>query len=152
MKHFTLASTLTCQPGDHGFEFASGRHLKKKKQLTFFSRSHSLNWVLGKGPGKTKAAKVVLLHHPLGVSMPQALNGSFTISLFSGLVVIFVCAFLQISLHYKSNWIIPFSGKRSCQPGINRGDGWVIPLNIYIETEQFLPTDCSIFRNIGKHV
>ena len=25
-----------------------------------------------------------------------------------------------------------------------------MPLNIYIETEQFLPDDCSIFENIGN--
>ena len=42
-----------------------------------------------------------------------------------------------------------FSGKRSCQPGIGRGDGWIVPLNVFIETEQFLPEDCTIFRNIG---
>ncbi|KAH9500928.1 hypothetical protein Btru_069227 [Bulinus truncatus] len=41
-------------------------------------------------------------------------------------------------------------GKKSCQPGAGRGDGWVIPLNIFIETEQFLPKDCTIFRNIGE--
>ncbi|KAK6177967.1 hypothetical protein SNE40_012821 [Patella caerulea] len=41
-------------------------------------------------------------------------------------------------------------GKRACHTGIGRGDGWVIPLNIYIETEQFLPTDCSIFENLGQ--
>nr|KAI8756219.1 melanotransferrin-like isoform X1 [Biomphalaria glabrata] len=41
-------------------------------------------------------------------------------------------------------------GRRSCHPGIGRGDGWVIPLNIFIETKQFSPKDCTIFRNIGE--
>jgi melanoma-associated antigen p97 len=50
----------------------------------------------------------------------------------------------------KYTTLFNMRGKRACQPGINRGDGWIIPLNIYIETEQFLPTDCSIFRNIGE--
>ncbi|XP_055863595.1 melanotransferrin-like isoform X1 [Biomphalaria glabrata] len=42
------------------------------------------------------------------------------------------------------------AGRRSCHPGIGRGDGWVIPLNIFIETKQFSPKDCTIFRNIGE--
>ncbi|CAG5129094.1 unnamed protein product, partial [Candidula unifasciata] len=50
----------------------------------------------------------------------------------------------------KYTTLFNMRGKRACQPGINRGDGWIIPLNIYIETEQFLPSDCSIFRNIGE--
>uniref|UniRef100_A0A0B7BCZ5 Transferrin-like domain-containing protein n=1 Tax=Arion vulgaris TaxID=1028688 RepID=A0A0B7BCZ5_9EUPU len=50
----------------------------------------------------------------------------------------------------KQTTLFNMRGKRACQPGINRGDGWIIPLNIYIETEQFLPSDCSIFRNIGE--
>ncbi|XP_059175482.1 melanotransferrin-like isoform X2 [Physella acuta] len=50
----------------------------------------------------------------------------------------------------KSTTLFNMKGKRSCQPGIGRGDGWIIPLNIYIETEQFLPSDCTIFRNIGE--
>lgn len=39
---------------------------------------------------------------------------------------------------------------RSCQAGIGRGDGWIIPLNIYIETMQFIPQQCTIFENIGQ--
>lgn len=61
----------------------------------------------------------------------------------------------NFNFHYckDSTWHLVFiSGKRACQPGIGRGDGWIIPLNIYIETEQFLPSDCTIFRNIGKHL
>ncbi|GFS16683.1 melanotransferrin-like [Elysia marginata] len=50
----------------------------------------------------------------------------------------------------KSTTLFNMKGKRSCQPGIGRRDGWIIPLNIYIETEQFLPDDCTIFRNIGE--
>ncbi|XP_055863479.1 melanotransferrin-like [Biomphalaria glabrata] len=50
----------------------------------------------------------------------------------------------------KQTTLFNMKGKRSCQPGIGRGDGWVIPLNIFIETEQFLPKDCTIFRNIGE--
>ncbi|KAK7109961.1 melanotransferrin-like [Littorina saxatilis] len=50
----------------------------------------------------------------------------------------------------KSTTLFNMKGKRSCQPGIGRGDGWVVPLNIYIETEQFLPDDCTIFNNIGQ--
>lgn len=50
----------------------------------------------------------------------------------------------------KSTTLFNMKGKRSCQPGIGRGDGWIIPLNIFIETEQFLPKDCTIFRNIGE--
>ncbi|RUS73301.1 hypothetical protein EGW08_018930 [Elysia chlorotica] len=50
----------------------------------------------------------------------------------------------------KETTLFNMKGKRSCQPGIGRGDGWIIPLNIYIETEQFLPDDCTIFRNIGE--
>ena len=38
---------------------------------------------------------------------------------------------------------------RACQAGIGRGDGWIIPLNIYIETMQFIPQQCTIFENIG---
>lgn len=40
--------------------------------------------------------------------------------------------------------------KRSCLPGIGRGDGWVVPLNIFIETEQFLPKQCTIYKNLGQ--
>ncbi|KAH9500931.1 hypothetical protein Btru_069230 [Bulinus truncatus] len=50
----------------------------------------------------------------------------------------------------KYTTLFNMKGKRSCQPGIGRGDGWIIPLNIFIETEQFLPKDCTIFRNIGE--
>ncbi|XP_025096209.1 melanotransferrin-like [Pomacea canaliculata] len=50
----------------------------------------------------------------------------------------------------KHTTLFNMKDKRSCQPGIGRGDGWIVPLNIYIETEQFLPTDCSIFNNIGQ--
>jgi len=41
---------------------------------------------------------------------------------------------------------------RACHAGIGRGDGWVVPLNIYIETQQFIPSQCSIFENLGKFV
>jgi len=50
----------------------------------------------------------------------------------------------------KYTTLFNMKGKRSCQPGIGRGDGWIIPLNVFIETEQFLPEDCTIFRNIGE--
>ncbi|KAL8576233.1 hypothetical protein ACOMHN_006156 [Nucella lapillus] len=50
----------------------------------------------------------------------------------------------------KSTTLFNMKGKRACQPGIGRGDGWIVPLNIYIETEQFLPEDCTIFENIGQ--
>ncbi|KAK0048991.1 melanotransferrin [Biomphalaria pfeifferi] len=40
--------------------------------------------------------------------------------------------------------------RRSCHPGIGRGDGWAILPNIFIETQQFSPKDCTIFRNIGE--
>ncbi|GAB1603632.1 melanotransferrin-like [Argonauta hians] len=40
--------------------------------------------------------------------------------------------------------------KRACQAGVGRGDGWIIPLGVYIDTEQFIPKDCSAFRNIGE--
>ncbi|KAL4231745.1 negative regulation of tumor necrosis factor (ligand) superfamily member 11 production [Mactra antiquata] len=40
--------------------------------------------------------------------------------------------------------------KRACHSGIGRGDGWIIPLNIYIETQQFIPAQCTIFENIGQ--
>lgn len=50
----------------------------------------------------------------------------------------------------KSTTLFNMKDKRSCQPGIGRGDGWIVPLNIFIETEQFLPKDCSIFENIGQ--
>ena len=33
--------------------------------------------------------------------------------------------------------------------GMARGDGWIVPVNIFIETEQFVPEHCSIFENIG---
>lgn len=39
---------------------------------------------------------------------------------------------------------------RACHAGIGRGDGWIVPLNIYIETQQFIPQQCSIFENIGQ--
>lgn len=39
---------------------------------------------------------------------------------------------------------------RACMAGIGRGDGWIIPLNIYIETQQFIPQQCTIFENIGQ--
>ena len=42
-----------------------------------------------------------------------------------------------------------FPGKRACLPGIGRGDGWIIPMNIFIETEQFLPQHCTLFENLG---
>lgn len=42
--------------------------------------------------------------------------------------------------------------KRACHAGVGRGDGWIIPLGVYIDTEQFIPHDCSAFRNIGKYV
>jgi len=38
---------------------------------------------------------------------------------------------------------------RACHAGIGRGDGWIIPLNIYIETQQFIPAQCTIFENLG---
>nr|KAG5687663.1 hypothetical protein BaRGS_027555 [Batillaria attramentaria] len=50
----------------------------------------------------------------------------------------------------KYTTLFNMKGKRACQPGIGRGDGWIVPLNIYIETEQFLPDDCTIFDNIGQ--
>lgn len=50
----------------------------------------------------------------------------------------------------KYTTLFNMKGKRSCQPGIGRGDGWIVPLNIFIETEQFLPDDCTIFENIGQ--
>jgi len=50
----------------------------------------------------------------------------------------------------KYTTLFNMKGKRSCQPGIGRGDGWIVPLNVFIETEQFLPEDCTIFRNIGE--
>ncbi|XP_014782585.1 melanotransferrin [Octopus bimaculoides] len=40
--------------------------------------------------------------------------------------------------------------KRACQAGVGRGDGWVIPLGVYIDTEQFIPEECNAFRNIGE--
>ncbi|KAK3096152.1 hypothetical protein FSP39_023802 [Pinctada imbricata] len=40
--------------------------------------------------------------------------------------------------------------KRACLPGIGRGDGWIIPMNIFIETEQFLPQHCTLFENLGQ--
>lgn len=40
--------------------------------------------------------------------------------------------------------------KRACHAGVGRGDGWIIPLGVYIDTEQFIPHDCSAFRNIGE--
>lgn len=39
---------------------------------------------------------------------------------------------------------------RACHSGIGRGDGWIVPLNIYIETQQFIPQQCTIFENIGQ--
>ncbi|XP_052772422.1 melanotransferrin-like [Mya arenaria] len=39
---------------------------------------------------------------------------------------------------------------RACHAGIGRGDGWIIPLNIYIETQQFIPAQCTIFNNLGE--
>ena len=45
-------------------------------------------------------------------------------------------------------WIL--SEKRACLPGIGRGDGWIIPMNIFIETEQFIPQHCTLFENLGK--
>ncbi|KAH3788478.1 hypothetical protein DPMN_166622 [Dreissena polymorpha] len=39
---------------------------------------------------------------------------------------------------------------RACHAGIGRGDGWIIPLNIYIETVQFIPAQCTIFENLGE--
>jgi hypothetical protein len=33
--------------------------------------------------------------------------------------------------------------------GIARGDGWIVPVNIFIETQQIVPTHCSIFENLG---
>ncbi|XP_046549141.1 LOW QUALITY PROTEIN: melanotransferrin-like [Haliotis rubra] len=50
----------------------------------------------------------------------------------------------------KITTLFNMKGKRACQPGIGRGDGWIIPLNIYIETEQFIPSDCTMFENIGQ--
>ena len=45
-----------------------------------------------------------------------------------------------------------FTGYRACHSGIGRGDGWIVPLNIYIETQQFIPKQCTIFENIGKYI
>ena len=35
--------------------------------------------------------------------------------------------------------------------GMGRGDGWIVPVSIFIETEQFVPQYCSIFENIGMY-
>lgn len=40
--------------------------------------------------------------------------------------------------------------KRACHAGVGRGDGWIVPLSVYIDTEQFIPYDCTAFRNIGE--
>ena len=45
--------------------------------------------------------------------------------------------------------MIYFIDKRVCMAGIARGDGWIVPVNIFIETQQFVPTHCSIFENLG---
>ena len=47
-------------------------------------------------------------------------------------------------------FIFFLSAHRACHAGIGRGDGWIIPLNIYIETMQFIPQQCTIFDNIGR--
>lgn len=49
---------------------------------------------------------------------------------------------------YKNFFLI--AEKRACLPGIGRGDGWIIPMNIFIETEQFIPQHCTLFENLGK--
>ncbi|KAJ8317042.1 hypothetical protein KUTeg_004946 [Tegillarca granosa] len=40
--------------------------------------------------------------------------------------------------------------RRACLAGIGRGDGWIVPVNIFIETEQFLPQHCTVFENLGQ--
>ncbi|XP_021352485.1 melanotransferrin-like isoform X1 [Mizuhopecten yessoensis] len=50
--------------------------------------------------------------------------------------------------HYMT--LFNLKKKRACLPGIGRGDGWIVPVNIFIETEQFLPQHCTIFENLGQ--
>ena len=52
--------------------------------------------------------------------------------------------------HYMT--LFNLKQKRACLPGIGRGDGWVVPVNIFIETEQFLPQHCTIFENLGMFI
>jgi len=53
-------------------------------------------------------------------------------------------------INIRTLWLL--TDYRACHAGIGRGDGWVVPLNIYIETQQFIPSQCSIFENLGKFV
>lgn len=50
--------------------------------------------------------------------------------------------------HYMT--LFNLKKKRACLPGIGRGDGWIIPMNIFIETEQFIPQHCTLFENLGQ--
>ena len=52
--------------------------------------------------------------------------------------------------HETNTYFFFSTDHRTCHAGIGRGDGWIIPLNIYIETQQFIPQQCTIFENIGK--
>ncbi|KAK3593059.1 hypothetical protein CHS0354_007848 [Potamilus streckersoni] len=58
-----------------------------------------------------------------------------------------VAAALKANLNMT---LFNLKNRRACHAGIGRGDGWIIPLNVYIETQQFLPQQCSIFENIGQ--
>lgn len=53
-------------------------------------------------------------------------------------------------MYFDTKNVFLIAEKRACLPGIGRGDGWIIPMNIFIETEQFIPQHCTLFENLGK--
>lgn len=53
-------------------------------------------------------------------------------------------------MYLETKNVFLIAEKRACLPGIGRGDGWIIPMNIFIETEQFIPQHCTLFENLGK--
>ncbi|VDI36666.1 melanotransferrin-like [Mytilus edulis] len=62
-------------------------------------------------------------------------------------------SFYVVAAAWKRNptmTLFNLKDKRACMAGMGRGDGWIVPVSIFIETEQFVPQYCSIFENIGQ--
>lgn len=62
-------------------------------------------------------------------------------------------SFYVVAAAWKRNpdmTLFNLKDKRACMAGMARGDGWIVPVSIFIETEQFVPQHCTIFENLGQ--